>query len=244
MAKIRSFTAKAAILVVACFLAALLVGVARAGDKLQLAGHWNYNAAQSDDADQKVHEAQVNNERGVNDAAGGGADPTAGTGYPGGGGYPGTMGPTIGGMGGRGGMGGMGGPGGMGRGTRQGTRGPEVTSEEWDRLAANPKYLQIDQRSDRIEVSNDTDQGHTFYPDGKKHDDKDVDGKKITTKSSWDGDAFVAETKLSRSQKITETYRLSSDGKQLYVTTRFEDTSLKGPVTIRRVYDAGKTPAH
>jgi hypothetical protein len=138
----------------------------------------------------------------------------------------------------------MGGPGGMGRGTRQGTRGPEVTSEEWDRLAANPKYLHIDQRSDQIEVSNDTDQGQTFYPDGKKHDDKDVDGKKITTRSSWEGDAFVAETKLSRSQKITETYRLSSDGKQLYVTTRFEDTSLKGPVTIRRVYDAGKAQAN
>ncbi len=243
MAKGFNFTAATSVSVVACFVAASLVGVARAGDKLQLTGHWKYNASQSDDADQKVHEAQVNNERGVNDAAGGGADPTAGTGYPGGGGYPGTMGPTIGGMGGRGGMGGMGGPGGMGRGTRQGTRGPEVTSEEWDRLAANPKYLQIDQRSDQIEVSNDTDQGRTFYPDGKKHDDKDVDGKKITTKSNWDGDAFVAETKLSHSQKITETYRLSSDGKQLYVTTRFEDSSLNGPVTIRRVYDAGKTPA-
>jgi len=243
MAKGFNFKATTSIPVIACFLAASLGGVARAGDKVQLTGHWNYNAAQSDDASQKVHEAQVNNERGVNDAAGGGADPTAGTGYPGGGGYPGTMGPTIGGMGGRGGMGGMGGPGGMGRGTRQGTRGPEVASEEWDRLAANPKYLHIDQRADQIEVSNDTDQGQTFYPDGKKHDDKDVDGKKITTRSSWEGDAFVAETKLSRSQKITETYRLSSDGKQIYVTTRFEDSSLKGPILIRRVYNAEKTPA-
>lgn len=240
MAKGFNFTAKTSVPVIACFLATSLVGVARAADKVQLTGRWNYNAAQSDDADQKVHEAQVNNERGVNDAAGGGADPTAGTGYPGGGGYPGTVGPTIGGMGGRG---GMGVPGGMGRGTRQGTRGAEVTSEEWDRLAANPKYLHIDQRSDQIEVSNDTDQGQTFYPDGKKHDDKDVDGKKITTRSSWEGDAFVAETKLSRSQKIAETYRLSSDGKQLYVTTRFEDSSLNGPVLIRRVYNAEKTPA-
>ncbi|HXW15363.1 MAG TPA: hypothetical protein VEN79_12715 [Terriglobia bacterium] len=242
MVKGFNFTAMTSVPVAAFFVAASLVGVARAGDKVQLTGHWNYNAVQSDDAGQKVHEAQVNNEHGVNDAAGGGADPTAGTGYPGGGGgYPGTMGPTIGGMGGRGGMGGMGGPGGMGRGTRQGTRGPEVTSEEWDRLAANPKYLQIEQHSDQFVVSNDTDQGQTFYPDGKKHDDKDADGKKITTKSSWEGDAFVAETKLSRSQKITETYRLSGDGKQLYVTTRFEDTSLNGPVLIRRVYDAAKT---
>jgi hypothetical protein len=141
--------------------------------------------------------------------------------------------------------GGRGGMGGMGRGSsRQGTRGPEVTSEEWDRLAANPKYLHIDQRSDQIVVSNDSDQTQTFYPDGKKHDDKDVDGKKITTKGGWEGDSFIAETKLSHSQKITETYRLSSDTKQLYVTTRFEDTALKGPVSIRRVYDAGKAPSH
>jgi hypothetical protein len=158
-----------------------------------------------------------------------------------GGGYP-----SIGGMGGRGGMGGMGGMGGgMGRGgSRQGTRGPEVTTEEWDRLAANPKYLHIDQHSDQIAVSNDTDAGQTFYADGKKHDDKDSDGKKITTKGEWDEDTFVAETKLSRSQKITESYRLSSDGKQLYVVTRFEDNSLNGPVTIRRVYDATKAPAN
>ena len=236
MANILSLTAKATVPAAVLILAASLAGVARAGGKPQLSGHWNYNASQSDDADQKVHEAQINNEHGVNDAQGGGANPTGGAEYPGtssGGGYP-----VIGGMGGRGGMGGMGGGG--GRGTRQATRAPEVTSEEWDRLAANPKYLHIEQHSDQFVVSNDSDVGQTFYPDGKKHDDKDVDGKKITTKAGWEGDAFVAETRLSRSQKISETYRLSDDGKQLYVTTRFEDNSLNGPVTIRRVYDLGK----
>ncbi len=131
----------------------------------------------------------------------------------------------------------------MGHG-RQGTRSPEVTSEEWDRLAANPKYLQINQHSDQFVVSNDSDVSETFYPDGKKHDDKDVDGKKITTKAGWEDAAFVAETRMSHSQKITDTYRLSDDGKQLYVTTRFEDSSLNGPVTIRRVYDLGKPRAN
>lgn len=249
MAKIFSFTAKAAVPFAVCFLAASLTGVAHAKDKAQLTGYWNFNASASDDADRKVHEAQINNEDGVPDARGGSSDPTAGTGGPGGGiggnvgGYP------VGGMGGRGGMGGMGGMGGggggMGRGgSRQGTRGPEVSSEEWDRIAANPKYLHIDQASDHIAVSNDSDQSQTFYTDGKKHDDKDIDGKRITTKGEWEEDTFTAETKLSRSQKISDTYRLSSDGKQLFVTTRFEDTSLRGPVTIRRVYDTGKAPAN
>ncbi len=130
------------------------------------------------------------------------------------------------------------------RGSRQGTRGPEVTGEDWDRLAANPKYLHIDQSANQFVVSNDSDESHTFYPDGKKHDDKDVDGKKISTKSQWDKDSFVAETKLSHSRKITETYQLSEGGKHLTVTTRFEDPSLSQPLTIQRVYDAGKAPAN
>ena len=69
----------------------------------------------------------------------------------------------------------------MGRGGRQSAnRGDaEVSSEEWDRLAANPKYLHIDQRSDQIVVSNDSDHAQTFYPDGKKHDDKDAGRKEV-----------------------------------------------------------------
>lgn len=246
MANTIRIAAKTAFPLAVFFLAASLGSVARAADKAQLTGYWSYNATQSDDADRKVHEAQINNTMGVDDARGGGANPTAGTAAPGGGIGDGVGGgyPTIGGLGGgRGGMGGMGG-GGMGRGGRQGTRGPEVTSEEWDRLAANPKYLRIDQHSDEIVINNDSDQTQTFYPDGKKHDEKDVDGKKITTKGGWENDNFVAETKLSRSQKIIETYRLSDNGKQLFVTTRFEDSALNGPVSIRRVYDAGKAPAH
>ena len=226
MAKVFSFAAKAAVPIAACFLATLLVVVARAQDKAQLTGHWNFNQDQSDDAQQKVHDAQQNSQRGANNGSGGG--------YPRGGGM---------GRGGMGGMGGIGG-GGMGRGGRQGTanRGPAVSSQEWDRLAEGPKYLRIDQRSDQVVVINDSDQAQTFYPDGKKHDDKDASGKKITTKASWEGGAFIAESKLNHSEKLTETFRVSEDGKQLYVTTRFEDPSLSGPVSIRRVYDVGKAP--
>jgi hypothetical protein len=241
MAKILGFTAKATFPVAACFLAASLMGVARAGDKAQLTGHWNFNQDQSDDAEQKVHEAQLNNQNRQNNGNGGGY-PGGGGGYPGGGGgYPGGGG-GIGGRGGMGGMGGIGG-GGMGRGGRQGTanRGPAVSSEEWDRLADNPKYLRIDHRSDQVVVLTDSDQAQTFYPDGKKHDEKDSSGKKFTTKANWEGDSFIAETKLSHSQKLTQTFRVSQDGKQLYVVTRFEDSSLAGPVSIRRVYDLGKS---
>ena len=226
MAKVFSFTAKAAVPIAACFLAALLVVVARAQDKVQLTGHWNFNQDQSDDAQQKVHDAQQNSQRG-------GGYPGGGGGYPGGGG----------GMG-RGGMGGMGGMGGgMGRRGGMGSSGGGVSRQEWDRLAENPKFLRIDQRSDQFVVIDDSDHAQTFYPDGKKHKDTDADGNKISTKASWEGGAFIAETKLPHSEKLTQTFRLSEDGKQLHVITRFEASSGNVAVSIRRVYDMGKAPA-
>jgi hypothetical protein len=112
-----------------------------------------------------------------------------------------------------------------------------VSSEDWDRLAETPKFLRVAQRSDQVVVTDDSDRAQTFYPDGKKHDDKDVNGKKVTTKTEWQGDMLVAETKLSHGSKLAQSFRVSEDGKQLYVTSRLENSSLQAPVSVRRVYD-------
>jgi len=72
----------------------------------------------------------------------------------------------MGGIGGIGGIGGVGG-GGQPQPAGSGNRGPSISSEEWDRLAENPKYLHIDQRSDQIVVTDDSNRAETFYPDGK-----------------------------------------------------------------------------
>ena len=69
---ISRLSMRAGIPFAACCLLAL-VGVARAGDKTQLSGNWNFNSDQSDDAQRKVQEAQQS-QRG-----------SAGRGYPGGG---------------------------------------------------------------------------------------------------------------------------------------------------------------
>jgi hypothetical protein len=125
----------------------------------------------------------------------------------------------------------------MGRRGGQGNRGSTVSSEDWDRLAENPKFLRLDQRSDQVVVTDDSDRAQTFYPDGKKHDEKDANGKKVSTKTEWQGDTLVAETKLSHSSKLTQSFRLSDDGKQLTVISRLENSSLQAPVSVRRVYD-------
>ena len=237
MSRFPSFPVRTSALLAACLLVGVLAAVSRAADKPQLKGVWNFNQDQSDDAQQKVHDAQ---ESASARQGSGGGYPSGGTspgGYPGGG-YPG------GGIG--GGMGHVGWPGGgMGRGGQggRGNQGGGVSSEEWDELAANPKFLRIDQREQQIVISDDTGHTRTFYPDGKKHQETDANGKKTSTKAQWDGDSLTAESKLTHSGKLTETYRLTPDGKQLYVVSRFEDPSLAGSLSIRRVYDLAPAPA-
>jgi hypothetical protein len=232
MVKVFSLATRATVPVAAFLLATSLAAVAWSQEKSQLTGHWDFNQDQSDDAQQRVQDAQQNSKNQQSNAGGGGY-PGGGGGYPGGG-----MGRI--GIPGIGGIGGGGGGGGMGRGGRQSSRGQSVSSQDWDRLAANPRYLRIDQRSDQVVVTDDSDNAQTYYPDDKKHDDKDADGNKVSTKASWQGDAFIAETKLPRSEKLTQTFRVSDDRKELYVTTLFEAPSLNGPVSIRRVYDIAK----
>lgn len=233
MKSVRRLSTRAAIpFAVCCVLA--LVGVAHGGDKAQLNGSWNFDPDQSDDAQQKVQQAQQSqqsSQRGTGSGGGGGYP--QGGGYPGGGGgYPGTGGyPGGGGMG-RGGMGG----GGMGRGGR-GNSGAEVSGQEWEQLATNPKYLNIAQHDDQLLIT-DSDHTRTLYPDGKKHKATDENGNKISIKTEWQGDELIAETRMD-SGSLTDTYRVSSDGKQLTVVSRYQNSSLSGPLIIRRVYDLG-----
>jgi hypothetical protein len=243
MGRIFGLAIKSVVPAATFVLAASLAGVARAGDNQpKLSGRWEFNKDQSDDAQKKISDARQNSQRGSNNSGGG--YPGGGGGYPGGGGggggYPGGGGGYPGGGGGwpGGGMGLPGQRGGMGRSGGQGNRGGStVSSEDWDRLAENPRFLRVDQGSDQVLVTDDSDRAQTFHPDGKKHDEKDANGKKVSTKTEWQGAALVAETKLSHSSKLTQTFRLSDDGKQLYVTSRLENPSLQGAVSIQRVYD-------
>jgi hypothetical protein len=219
---------KTVFLRVCCLLA--LAGVAHAGDTAQLNGSWNFNPGQSDDAQQKVQQAQQAQNSG---------QPGNSRSYPGGGGYPGQGGGYPGGAGYPGGGGGMG-RGGMGTGVGRpgmGNSGAGVSNQEWSQLAANPKYLNISQPDGQIMVT-DSDHTRTFYPDGKKHKSTDENGNKISTKTEWKGNELVAETKTDYG-KVTETYQVSSDGKQLTVVSRYENSSLSEPLSIRRVYDLG-----
>jgi hypothetical protein len=239
MAKIMGLPAKLTIpLLAGCLVAALAV-VSRAADKPDLSGHWNLNAKQSDDAQAKIHDAQERST--MSRRRSGGGYPNGGSypggGYPGGG-LPGTDYPG----GGSSGVG-IGGPLGGGIGVpiggvgRHGRSDQEISGEEWEALAATPKTLKIEQGEKQIVLRDDSGNSWTLYPDGKKHKEENLQGRKVSTKTRWEGDRLTTESKLGHSGKFTETYRLTSEGKQLEVISRLEDPALDVPLTIRRVYD-------
>ncbi len=245
----RNFGFRAArVFVPACAVVAGLVMLARpvrAEAKPHLAGQWTFNRDQSDDAGQKVREAEASakgRQRSGSPDRGGyptGSD-VPGGGYPGGSGrvgYPG--GGYPGGMGLPGGMGRVG-VGGVGRGGRRSERtgeGAGLSPEDLEPLAANPKTLSVKQDDKLVEIIDDNGQTRNLYPDGKKHKETDASGRGVSIKSRWDGDRLVAESKLAHAGKLTETYELSPDGKQLVVISQLDNSQLSAPLVIRRVYD-------
>lgn len=58
--------------------------------------------------------------------------------------------------------------------------------------------------------------------------------------AKWQGAQLVATNEGGRGS-MTRTYELSSDGKQLIVTTKMQNPRMSQPVTIRLVYDATKS---
>ena len=48
----------------------------------------------------------------------------------------------------------------------------------------------------------------------------------------------IAETRMG-SGKLTDICQISSDGKQLTLTSHYENSALSQPLSIRRVYDLG-----
>ncbi len=226
-------------LLASCVAAALaaLPQVSLAQGAHLLAGQWTFDQDQSDDASQKIHNAEAGSDRRSRGDSGG-RYPGGGGGYPGGGGgYP------AGGIGFPGGrIGFPGGGGGMGRGRRGPMgRSQQPPSQDLERLAENPKSLTIAQEGNQVTVTDDNSQTLTLAGDGKKHKEKDSGGEKFTIKSHWDGNRLISERKLPRLGKLTETYELSPDQKELVIVSRLDDSQLSGPLVIRRVFDRAAT---
>jgi hypothetical protein len=190
--------------------------------KADLAGQWQLNPAQSEDARAKMRDAMG--------------------GRQGGGGRGGGMG-GPGGRGGRGGGDGRGG-GGWGRGPRGGEGGMGGgMSRDGDRggMSAMRSFfepaerLTITQDGSEVLIDDGVNPAVRLRPDGEA---TKREGGASEVKARWSGGELIAETKLRNGGKLTTAYMLDAEKHQLDVTSRLEGGRFSEPVTVRRVYDA------
>jgi hypothetical protein len=157
------------------------------------------------------------------------------SGRGGGGGYGRGGGGRHGGFGGGFGGGGFGGGGRGGAGAGGQNIDPEQAQRLRDALRDEmtaPSTLTITASGPMVVITAGDGRTTRLSADGKKIKD---DSTKIERKTHWDSDKLVSEISGLGRGKITETYRLDPEKKQLLVTIHIDNQSR--PVTLNRVYD-------
>ena len=139
--------------------------------------------------------------------------------------------------GGRGRMGG-GWPGGGGGGYG-GRRGGGETDEERQKmreLLTPAKAITLSMAGAEVDLVNDWNRKLAFITDGRKlQKSKDENYQEIAAK--FDGNRLVTDEKNPRGGKMSRTFELSSDGRQLYETLHLTTGRNNSPLVIRFVYD-------
>jgi hypothetical protein len=152
----------------------------------------------------------------------------------------GSNGGSGGGYGGR--RGGMGGgyPGGGHGG--YGGRGGESDEEQrkMHELFTPANAITLSMTGAEVDLVDDQNRKRAFITDGRKlQKSKDENYQEISAK--WDGSRLATDEKNPRGGKMSRTFELSSDGRQLYETLHMTIGRNNTPVVIRYVYDI---PSH
>lgn len=205
-----------------------------------LAGDWKLNVDQSDDARHKVRLAD--------DSGGSFPHPSVGTGYPG---YPAGGYPYPGGY--------PGGPGGGYPGSPypdtypDGSGAPQISGKD---LAQNPKLqafiypprtLSVAMKqsagvgaqnavASEVDMTDPDFNVMSFFTDGRELPKATYDSHEEAA-AHWDGSQLVSDEKSPLGGKMSRTFELSKDGRQMIETVHI-DHGKKKPIDIRYVYDA------
>jgi len=141
-----------------------------------------------------------------------------------------------GGYGGRG-MGGgwPGGGGGVGNGGRRGGDSDDQRQKMHD-LTTPPSTMSMAMTGAEVDLVDDQNRKRAFMTDGRKLEkSKDASYQEIAAK--WDGNRLVSDEKDPHGNKMSRTFELSEDGRQLYETLHMTSGRNNTPVTYRFVFD-------
>lgn len=140
--------------------------------------------------------------------------------------------------GGRGRMGGGGG----GYGGRRGGGESDEQREKMRELFMPTKTIRLSMTGAEVDLLDDHDRKYAFMTDGRKlQKSKGANYQEIAAK--FDGTRLVSDEKDPRGNKMSRTFELSSDGRQLYETLHMTSGRSNKSVVIRYVYDIPMHPA-
>lgn len=147
-------------------------------------------------------------------------------------------GSNNGGYGGRRGGGGY--PGGYPGGGRGGYGGPRGESDEerqkMHQLLSPPSTLAISMTGAEVDLLDDRDRKRAFMTDGRKLQ-KSKDDKYQEIAAKFDGNRLITDEKSPRGGKMSRTFELSADGRQLYETLHMDSGRSNRSIDLRFVYD-------
>lgn len=139
--------------------------------------------------------------------------------------------------GGRGRMGGgWPGGGGGGYGGRRGGGESDEERQKMRELFTPARAITLSMTGAEVDLVNDRNRKLAFMTDGRKlQKSKDEDYQEIAAK--FDGNRLVTDEKNPRGGKMSRTFELSYDGRQLYETLHMTTGRNNSPLVIRFVYD-------
>ena len=191
-----------------------------------LNGTWKLNRDQSDDPQEKLRSAMQDRDQN---------GPMGGHVGMGGGGV--TMGiPGIGGIGG-GGMGRRGGGPGMGGGSGAGSQEQRAKLRD---LVEAPDQLTVTQKGTEIDMADTQSHVRSLFTDGRKLEKPKKDNPQTQVKAHWEHETLVTEEKGSSGEKISHSYEIAGEGKQLADTLTVESKKLNTPIIVRSVYERAR----
>ena len=111
------------------------------------------------------------------------------------------------------------------------------TTEEMRQLIRPDLSQTLELKDAEVDATNDQGNKLECYTDGRKiQKSKDDSLKQVS--AHWDGALLITDEKGPRSRKMSRTFELSSDGRQIFETWHIENGRSGSLIIVRYVYDA------
>jgi hypothetical protein len=104
-------------------------------------------------------------------------------------------------------------------------------------LVEPPRRLTITQADQSITLTDGEGRSQTLTPNSRKQRVA-MGSSTVDVKTKWDDERLVKETSLADGTKVTETYSLIPEARQLHVSVKIESAQMPRPIVLGRVYDA------